>query len=115
MQSGLCHRVGRRRGRLHSLLGPHRADIHDGATFPSSDHVLGRALRDEKDRLVDFEVAIIVSLGMLKKRLGKEDACRVHQHGGIAVLSLQTFYKRNPFGPLGYFRWFADYRAVSSV
>src|SRR6267142_2685939 len=114
MQSGLCHRVGRRRGRLHSLLGPHRADIYDGAAFPSSDHVLGHALRDEKDRPVDFEVAIIVSLGVLKKQFGKKDARRVHQHGGVAVLSLQTVYKRNPFSPVGYVRRFANHRAVGS-
>src|ERR1700746_1319625 len=100
MQPGFCHRIGGRRGRLDGLLGPHRADIDDGTTLVSIYQVFGHTLGDEKDGLADFEVAVVISLGVFYKRFWSKDARGIQQHGRVAVLGVNTFDK---WGALGGF------------
>ena len=73
MEAGLGHRVGRARGGLDCLLGPHGADHNDGPAAVVL-HVLRDGLGDEEGGLVELVVRVVITGVVLEERLGGEDA-----------------------------------------
>lgn len=78
VQPRLGHGIGRRRGRLDGLVGPHGTDMDDGPAAVGR-HVLRRLLADEEERPVEGQVGVVVRGRMLQKRFGGEDPGGIHQ------------------------------------
>jgi hypothetical protein len=65
-------------------VGPHAADVDDGAALALLDHALDRGLGEEEDRPVEFEVGVVGGAVVVEEGLGDEEPGRVDQQGASA-------------------------------
>ena len=67
-------------------MGPHAADVDDGAAAARRDHAAGHGLGEEEDGPVQFEIGVVGGAVIVQEGLGKEKPGGVDQQGGIGVL-----------------------------
>ncbi len=94
METRFSHRVGRGRCCLHGLLGPHRADIDDGATLASRDHFASYMLGYEERAFIQLHVSIVVFFRVLQKSFGEENSGAVSQQIHVGELVIDFCQKK---------------------
>ena len=67
-------------------MGPHAADVDDGAALPAGDHTLDDGLRQEKQCVVELHVRVVGPLVVLEKRFRDEESGRVDEQCRVAVM-----------------------------
>ena len=80
-------------------MGPHAADVDDGAALPAGDHARHDGLGQEEQRVVEVHVGVVELLVVVEERLGDEESGRVDQQGRIGVLLASARWtRRSPRG-----------------
>src|ERR1700753_2740536 len=67
-------------------MGPHAADVDDGAAAAAPYHGAGDGLGDEEDGPVQLKVGVVGQAVVVQEGLGYEEPGRVDQQGGVGVL-----------------------------